>query len=224
MNIKAFMTNIEQHPAFDESVDVLVLGIGNILWADEGFGPRCVEAFSKKYSLKGSVKVMDGGTLGMYLLNEIVHAKSILLFDCCDFHEEPGTLKILRDDEVAPWASTKISPHQTGFQDLLASAALLGRSPERLAVVGVQPDILDDYGGSLTPKIKARVDEACGLAAQELKAWGIEVVESDEGQESAYLGDESLLMKNYEDLRPDEESACRTGDPRFMVRRAGPEG
>lgn len=31
------------------SRDVLILGIGNILWADEGFGPRAAEAFHQRY-------------------------------------------------------------------------------------------------------------------------------------------------------------------------------
>ena len=40
-------------PGFDlfEPIDVLVLGVGNILWADEGFGPRAAEAFHQRYPI-----------------------------------------------------------------------------------------------------------------------------------------------------------------------------
>ena len=133
----------------DDRCEVLVLGIGNILWADEGFGPRCVEHFHRLYEDRPEVRVEDGGTLGFYLMNLITSARRILVFDCCDFHEEPGTMMVLRDDDVEPWLTTKISPHQTGFSELLATAALMGRAPESLVVVGVQPERLDDYGGSL---------------------------------------------------------------------------
>lgn len=50
----------------DDRCEVLVLGIGNILWADEGFGPRCVEHFHRLYEDRPEVRVEDGGTLGFY--------------------------------------------------------------------------------------------------------------------------------------------------------------
>lgn len=70
--------------------------------------------------------VMDGGTLGGWLLDEILSTRRMLVFDCCDFKEKPGTLKVLQKSDVKIWSSTKISPHQTGFNDLLASAAIMG--------------------------------------------------------------------------------------------------
>ena len=143
--------------------DVLVLGIGNILWADEGFGPRAAEAFHQTYRPVDGVEVMDGGTLGNYLINEVTSSRRILVFDCCDFHEAPGYMRVLRGDEVGVWSATKISPHQTGFNDLLATAMMLGESPDEVAVVGVQPLELNDYGGSLTEGLKALLPKAVVL-------------------------------------------------------------
>ena len=140
-------------PGFDlfEPTDVLVLGVGNILWADEGFGVRAVEAFNARYKLPERTKVADGGTLGMYLLELIGATKDLLLFDCADLQEKPGTLKLLTGDEVKFWSATKISPHQTGMNEVLALAELQGHAPGRIAVVAIQPEILQDYGGSLPP-------------------------------------------------------------------------
>ena len=47
---------------------VLILGIGNLLWADEGFGPRCVERLAERHAFGPEVTLMDGGTQGLYLL------------------------------------------------------------------------------------------------------------------------------------------------------------
>ena len=56
-----------------KDIPCLILGIGNILWADEGFGVRVVEAFNDKYAFTDPNNVIaDGGTLGMYLLSFIV--------------------------------------------------------------------------------------------------------------------------------------------------------
>ena len=196
--------------------DVLVLGIGNILWADEGFGPRAAEAFHQTYRPLKGVDVMDGGTLGNYLINEITTSRRILVFDCCDFHEAPGYMRVLRGDEVGVWSATKISPHQTGMNDLLAVAQLQGNLPEEIVVIGIQPDELNDYGGSLTKKIRVQVPEAVALAAEELARWGIALEKRPAGEKVESLSTDSLGLNVYESERPSEKEACRTGDVRFF--------
>ena len=74
-------------------MSVLVLGIGNILWADEGFGVRAVEAFHRLYSMADGVDLLDGGTQGLYLVNRVSEVERLLVFDAIDYGLEPGTLK-----------------------------------------------------------------------------------------------------------------------------------
>ena len=199
-----------------EPSDLLVLGVGNILWADEGFGVRAVEAFHAAYKLPEKSKIADGGTLGMYLLEIVGSAKDLLLFDCADLHEEPGTLRLLTGDEVKYWSATKISPHQTGMNEILALAELQGHAPERIAVVAVQPKVLQDYGGSLTPECEAALEKAVELGLGVLKDWGYDVQKRAPGEAVPALGDASLNKHDYEASRPSEEEAPREGDVRFF--------
>lgn len=200
--------------------EVLVMGIGNILWADEGFGVRAVERYHEKFADDCRVRVIDGGTLGAYLINEVINARRLLIFDCCDLKAAPGTMRLLRGDEIKIWSATKISPHQTGMNDVLATAMLRGYEPEKLTVIGVQPKELEDYGGSLTETVKAAIEPAVDCAAKELADWGFVPKLRSPGSEVSTLGDETLEMSTYESERPDEEAACRTGDSRFF-RRSG---
>ena len=62
--------------------DVLVMGIGNILWADEGFGVRAVERFHEKFADDARVRVIDGGTLGAYLINEVFYLFTSSIREC----------------------------------------------------------------------------------------------------------------------------------------------
>ena len=64
---------------------VLVLGIGNILWADEGFGVRAVEAFHRVYAAPDNVTVLDGGTQGLYLVQFVTEADCLIVFDAIDY-------------------------------------------------------------------------------------------------------------------------------------------
>ncbi|MBT8447178.1 MAG: HyaD/HybD family hydrogenase maturation endopeptidase, partial [Gammaproteobacteria bacterium] len=145
------------HPDGNPGVfDTLVLGIGNVLYADEGFGIRAVEALNARYAFPESVRVMDGGTQGIFLLPWVCSAQRLLILDAVDFGMEPATLRLVRGDDVPCFmGAKKVSMHQAGFQEVLSTAELSESLPERLALVGVQPALLDDYGGSLTDGVKA---------------------------------------------------------------------
>ncbi len=153
---------------------VLVLGIGNILWADEGFGVRAVEAFHRTYQVPANVTVLDGGTQGLYLVNFLQEHELLLVFDAIDYGLPPGTLKLVRDDEVPKFTGAKkMSLHQTGFQDVLSAADLLGAAPRALALIGCQPQDLENWGGALTAPVKDRIADALALACEVLAEWGV---------------------------------------------------
>ena len=184
--------------------ETLVLGIGNVLWADEGFGIRAVEALNARYAFPDDVRLMDGGTQGIFLLPWVTSAGRLLIFDAVDFGMEPGTLCKVKDDEVPRFmGAKKVSMHQAGFQEVLSSATLSGALPGELVLIGVQPELLNDYGGSLTASVKARIDEAVELACGVLRCWGIEASERDTPLESPELtGPGALDIRDYEEGRP----------------------
>ena len=198
--------------------EALVLGIGNLLWADEGFGVRAVEAFHARYAVPDGVNILDGGTQGLYLFGAVAAARRVLVLDAIDFGLAPGTLHVLRNGEVPAWSRGKLSPHQTGFNDILALAQLRGEAPEAITLIGVQPEELSDLGGSLRPSVKARIADAVELAATELAAWGLAPRLRERGARIAPLNAHALGLGPYEIGRPSSEDACRVGDARVLAR------
>ena len=198
---------------------VLVLGIGNLLWADEGFGVRTVEEFHRRYDAPANVRVMDGGTQGIYLLDFIRETDILVVFDAIDFGDEPGSLKMVEGDEVPAFLGTrKLSLHQTGFQEVLAMADMVGDYPDHLLLVGVQPVELEDYGGSLRPAVKRCMDDALALAVNWLASLGVSIP-----LRAVPLGPEvtltaaAIALTDYEAGRPDADEACRIGDDRLLA-------
>lgn len=198
--------------------EALVLGIGNVLWADEGFGVRAVEALHAAYAFPSVVALQDGGTLGLNLYESVASARRVLVFDAIDVRREPGTLIVLRDAEVPAWGRTKLSPHQTGFNDVLALAQLNGRTPETIVAVGVQPQELSDFGGSLSDGVRKRLPDAVALAARELALWGYPGKQRRAGSRFEPLNARSLALDAYESGRPSAADACRVGDARVLAR------
>ncbi len=193
----------------------LVLGIGNVLWADEGFGVRCVERLCDLWRFGPDVTVLDGGTQGLYLLPFLEEADILVVFDAVDYGLEPGTLKIVEDAEVPQFmGAKKMSLHQTGFQEVISTATLMGYCPGRLVLIGCQPEELEDYGGGLRAPVAAQIDPAIAIALEMLAREGV-LAEPGEGDRSL-LADRAILRSAYEDGRPAESEACRTGDDRFF--------
>ncbi|MHB1563644.1 MAG: HyaD/HybD family hydrogenase maturation endopeptidase [Leptospirillum sp.] len=158
----------------DNSKRTLILGIGNLLWGDEGFGVRSIWAFEERFQVPEGVTVMDGGTQGLSLTPFIQETDRLLIFDAVDFQEEPGSLVIRRNEEVPAYLhSGKMSLHQTGFQEVLILCDLLGAAPREMALVGVQPLDWDVFGGSLTSLVRDRIPEVLEKGVEILGEWGI---------------------------------------------------
>lgn len=201
----------------------LVLGIGNLLWADEGFGVRCVEALDERFEFPDGVVVMDGGTQGLGLVHDVASAERVLVLDAIDFGDEPGTLRVIEGDDVPTYAiAKKMSMHQTGFQDVLAAASLLGSSPAEVVLIGVQPRDLEDFGGALTAPVAERLDDAVALAVERLRAWGFSP--RPRAVAGGDLLAKSLSRAAYEGGRPSEQEACRIGDIRLLAAHLAKEG
>ncbi|MGB4065896.1 MAG: HyaD/HybD family hydrogenase maturation endopeptidase [Azonexus sp.] len=194
---------------------ILVLGIGNILWADEGFGVRCVEALNAGWEFPPQVTVMDGGTQGLYLLPYVQEADCLLVFDAVDYGDEPGSLRVVVGDQVPRFMGVKkMSLHQTGFQEVLMAAELTQKLPAELVLVGVQAEQLEDFGGSLRDIVKAQMVPALNIALDWLEKWGAAGRVRDGQSES--ITDNALAMDVYESERPPAEVAYRLGDARFL--------
>ena len=204
---------------------ITVLGIGNVLWADEGFGVRCVEALQQRWRFDAGdrgpeVQLIDGGTQGLYLIQHVQSAARLLIFDAIDYGLAPGTLKVIEDDDVPRFmGAKKMSLHQTGFQEVLMLAKLTERFPERVTLIGCQPEEIEDYGGSLRPVVKTALEDALALGLATLRAWGAAPVARAlplEGDETVTVP--TLAIGAYEHGRPAAEQACRVGDERFLPR------
>jgi len=204
-------------PTADNPPHIVVLGIGNVLWADEGFGVRAVERLNALWQWPEHVELVDGGTQGLALLPFVEKADRLIVLDAVDFGLEPGTLDVREGDAVpACLNARKMSLHQAGFSDVLACAQLKGHYPGDLVLIGVQPVELDDFGGSLRPAVQAQIDPAVKVASEWLRRWGVPAIARAEGDAPASpLNASGLALSRYESERPSAQSANRLGDTRF---------
>ncbi len=150
----------------------VLLGIGNALWSDEGFGPRVAQRLLNEYELPPDINVVDGGTQGLYLLPIVQNADRLIVFDAVDFGRKPGEMIVLRNEEIPSFFGRRpLSLHQTGFTDVLAAAELTGNQPQAVTLIGVQYADIETWGGGLSPAVDAAVVSAIAVSLRELRTW-----------------------------------------------------
>jgi hydrogenase maturation protease len=155
-----------------ERIDVLVLGLGNLLCADDGAGVAALHAFRRAWTVPERVRVVDGGTLGMDLIALVAASDRVILVDAVGADAAPGTIVRLAGDDVAPAVYGLLSPHQIGVADLLAGVAWLDRSPREVVIVGVVP-ASTELGLGCTPRVAAALPALERAIVDELHAMGV---------------------------------------------------
>jgi hydrogenase expression/formation protein len=151
---------------------VAVLGVGNILMRDEGIGVRAVEELPRRYRLPEEVEVIDGGTAGMELLEDLSDLDHLIIVDAVRSGKAPATIVRLADEEVPALFKLRFSPHQVGLSDVLAALSLTDRSPGSVVVIGVEPVALDT-AFELTPPVAAVLPQVVERVADELRGLGL---------------------------------------------------
>ncbi len=161
---------------------ILVLGVGNVLLTDEGIGIHALELLQQHYRLPEAVEVIDGGTSGMDLLDQLADRECVVLVDAVKTGDAPGTVVRLDGDTLPAFFRSKISPHQLGLCDLLAMLELRGEAPKELVLHGMVPYSLETHLG-LSEQAAARMPEFVERIAAELRRLcaELEPVEGERG-------------------------------------------
>jgi len=151
---------------------IVVLGVGNTLLSDEGVGVRAIEKLQLEYELPPEVVVIDGGTTGMEMLEDLSNAKHIIIVDAVRSGNAPASIIKLTGDQVPVFFKTKLSPHQIGLSDVLATLAFIGEQPGGVTVIGVEPVSLET-SMSLSPQVEAQLPKVVELVVSELRLLGV---------------------------------------------------
>lgn len=150
---------------------VLVLGVGNILLKDEGVGVRTIEKLQAEYTFSPNVELMDGGTLGSYLMNAIMNCDRLVVVDAVVNGGQPGDMYRLGGVEMSKSVAFKSSMHQNDLLETLTACKVAGGCPETV-VIGMEPKEFDPWGIELTPPIQARLEDFCQAVLKEITVSG----------------------------------------------------
>ncbi len=151
---------------------ILILGVGNVLFTDEGFGVRVAEELEQKYIFSPNVTVLDGGTLGLRLMGPIMEADYLIIVDIVLNEGKPGNVFRLLGKDLSKACAFTNSMHQTDLLDTLARCSLVGTVPDDVVLYGVEPVNYKDMSAALSPELEAKLPEVMDMVLKELETAG----------------------------------------------------
>ncbi|WP_136798936.1 MULTISPECIES: HyaD/HybD family hydrogenase maturation endopeptidase [Desulfosediminicola] len=157
--------------------NILVLGVGNILLHDEGIGVHVVRDLEEQYSFSKELTLLDGGTLGIRLLDAMGRADYMIVADTLCSGKAPGTITRLTGSELRGRVAAKNSQHQVSFLETIAYADFLGMLPETV-MIGCEPKDLSAWGTELTEEVAAARPQMIARVIDEIRAAGGEVMQA----------------------------------------------
>ena len=149
----------------------VVLGIGNTILTDEAAGVRAVEMLEQTFRVPANVQVIDGGTSGMEMIEDLSNLDFLIVIDVVKTGAAPGTVVKIAGNEIPVFFRRKLSPHQIGLPDVLASLELLDTMPKEIVVLGVEPISLE-LGMEMTATVAEKIPLLVEMAVAELVSRG----------------------------------------------------
>jgi hydrogenase maturation protease len=149
----------------------MVLGVGCILYSDEGFGVRLVEKMQREYEFSEDVLLVDGGVLGVNLLGVISKPKHLVVVDAIRNKGNPGDLYRLEGDAIPERIRAKNSLHQVDFLEALTLCQALDHVPETV-IIGIEPADIETQSIELTETTRSRLDDVMHMVLAEIERLG----------------------------------------------------
>jgi hydrogenase maturation protease len=173
--------NSESTRAEKNASGIVIMGLGNVLPGDDGIGAAAVARIERDYRIPPGVRLVDGGTLGLSLLEPLSEAEHLILVDAVAVDRAPGTLVRLDGADVTDAVRDRLSPHQVGVADLLDVARLIGCYPASVILLGLVPESID-LAVVRSSAVERSLDQLVAAIVREVENLGCRLVREPEAR------------------------------------------
>ncbi|MDH5324662.1 MAG: HyaD/HybD family hydrogenase maturation endopeptidase [Gammaproteobacteria bacterium] len=153
-------------------MSTLVLGIGNTLLADEGVGVHAVRYLESLPTCPKHIHCVDGGTLSFTLAEAVATHEQLIVLDAAQLQQQPGNHKTFIGEEIDRFLNqcSHRSVHDLSLLDMFDVLRLTNRMPEKRALVGIQPAVID-WSEKLSGVLQEALPAAVNSVIKLVKYW-----------------------------------------------------
>ncbi len=145
---------------------VLILGVGNLLLKDDGFGVHFINSL-REIDFPPNISVLEAGTVSHQLIPLLHEIDHLIVVDVVEAGDTPGSLFRFSPDDMRFPAEQKVSLHQISLVDVLNMAELTGGKP-KTTIIGVQPKDVVSWSTELSDELRAVIPRVKDLVFEEL--------------------------------------------------------
>ncbi len=145
----------------------LIIGVGNILMGDEGFGPYIIEEL-KGLDLPEGVSLLDAGTATLDIADLVAGYERLIILDTVKSNGTPGDIYKFKPDDIAQKKETELSLHQYSLLDAVGMLRITQDIPSDITIIAIEPkDVSMKIG--ISHILKERISKIKQLILKELK-------------------------------------------------------
>ncbi|MDP1784975.1 MAG: HyaD/HybD family hydrogenase maturation endopeptidase [Sulfuricurvum sp.] len=161
---------------------ILLLGIGNLLFGDEGVGIHFINYMGQKYRFVGDhqLDIVDGGTLAQRLIPIMVEYDQIIIVDTINAAGVNAGEVYFFDFEAVPAAvDWQGSAHEVEMLQTLIMMDLSGDRPKTM-IMGVVPTVIEATEFSLSEGVANAIVLMDDTLVTYLKTLGVHSIKQNE--------------------------------------------
>ena len=147
--------------------NLTVLGVGNILYSDDGVGVRVIEKLREEYRFSDNITLVDGGVQGLNLMDIILDAGRLIVVDTVLNNGQPGDIYRIIHEQSQGRLPTGNALHQADLIETLTFCNLLGQVPDT-TIIGIEPKDFTTFSNQLTPPIQDRLADLTQKVLEEI--------------------------------------------------------
>ncbi|WP_421716376.1 HyaD/HybD family hydrogenase maturation endopeptidase [Arcobacter arenosus] len=156
----------------------IVIGVGNVLFKDEGVGIFASKYLEENYDFEGDLEIIEGGTLGFKLMTYFQEYDNVIILDTVSIEDKPGEIFRLPSDVLLGLGQYRKTAHEVEIVEMLEIVSVL-ESHAEVTILGIIPEDIVSVEIGLTKKIEERFEEFILQTIKELDSIGIKAIKKD---------------------------------------------
>lgn len=152
-----------------------LIGVGNIIFKDDGIGVFASRFLEENYTFSGEVDCIDGGTLGIHLLHYYETYERVLILDTISLQDLTGSIYVIPSEELLGLGGHKNTAHEVEVSDMI-NVSLFLQNPAQIKVIGIVPHDIESVSIGLSGELEEFFEPFVAAVLDELAKSGIEAI------------------------------------------------
>ncbi|WP_419768782.1 HyaD/HybD family hydrogenase maturation endopeptidase [Arcobacter sp.] len=188
----------------------IVIGVGNLLFKDEGVGILAAKYLDENYKFEGDIEIIDGGTLGFKLMTYFQEYDNVIILDTVSIEDKVGDIYRLPSDVLLGLGQYRKTAHEVEIVEMLEICSVLDKHAE-VTIIGIIPEDIVSVQIGLTKTIEDKFIGLINQALTDIENLGIKVEKNEEQKSISQICKGILGSYNdeYDERIPNEEDTTR---------------